>query len=97
MRGADEESLWQSGQLGKHSSQVLVNVNFKNVTNTTHVLFFVNILKITLEIYSILFSLMLLLFYVIMVFDFKYFGNKKILNISVYLSSRIIVLLTMLD
>ena len=28
----DEEFLWQSGQLGKHSSQALVNVNFKNVT-----------------------------------------------------------------
>ena len=29
---ADEEFLWQSGQLGKHSAQALVNVNFKNVT-----------------------------------------------------------------
>ena len=28
----DEEFLWQSGQLGKHSAQALVNVNFKNVT-----------------------------------------------------------------
>ena len=27
-----EEFLWQSGQLGKHSAQALVNVNFKNVT-----------------------------------------------------------------
>ena len=31
---ADEEFLWQSGQLGKHSAQAIVNVNFKNVTNT---------------------------------------------------------------
>ena len=29
---ADEDFLWQSGQLGKHSAQALVNVNFKNVT-----------------------------------------------------------------
>ena len=28
----DEEFFWQSGQLGKHSAQALVNVNFKNVT-----------------------------------------------------------------
>jgi len=28
----DEEFLWQSGQLGKHSAQALVNVNFKNVS-----------------------------------------------------------------
>ena len=28
----DEEFLWQSGQLGNHSAQALVNVNFKNVT-----------------------------------------------------------------
>ena len=26
----DEEFLWQSGQLGKHSAQALVNVNFKD-------------------------------------------------------------------
>ena len=29
---ADEEFLWDSGHLGKHSAQALVNVNFKNVT-----------------------------------------------------------------
>ena len=29
---ADEEFLWQSGELGKHSAQALLNVNFKNVT-----------------------------------------------------------------
>ena len=29
---ADKEFLWQSGQLGKHSAQASVNVNFKNVT-----------------------------------------------------------------
>ena len=28
----DEKFLWQSGQLGKHSAQALVNVSFKNVT-----------------------------------------------------------------
>ena len=32
LSGADEEFLWQSGQLGKHSAQALVNANFKNVT-----------------------------------------------------------------
>ena len=32
LSASDEEFLWNSGQLGKHSAQALVNVNFKNVT-----------------------------------------------------------------
>ena len=32
LREADEEFLWDSGDLGKHSAQDLGNVNFKNVT-----------------------------------------------------------------
>ena len=29
---ADKEFLWSSDHLGKHSTQALVNINFKNVT-----------------------------------------------------------------
>lgn len=29
----DEEHLWKAEQLGKHSAQALVNVNFKNLTD----------------------------------------------------------------